>query len=43
VILSGEEIEIVGEGLSSTETIQIKKGKENQWFEQHAQEHPLRE
>jgi len=43
VILSGEDIEIVGEALSYIETIKITKGKENQWFEQYAQEHPRRE
>ena len=43
VILSGEEIEIVGEALSYTETIKITKGQENQWFEQYAKEHPRRE
>lgn len=43
VILSGEEIEIVGEGLSYTETLKITKGEENQWFEQYAKEHPRRE
>tara|TARA_B110000971_G_scaffold73192_1_gene75063 strand:+ start:1057 stop:2454 length:1398 start_codon:yes stop_codon:yes gene_type:complete len=43
VILSGEEIEIVGEALSYTETIKITKGQENQWFEQYAKENPRRE
>jgi thiol-disulfide isomerase/thioredoxin len=43
VILSGEDIEIVGEALSQTETIKIINGQENQWFEQYAQEHPRRE
>ncbi|MCC5923572.1 MAG: AhpC/TSA family protein [Crocinitomicaceae bacterium] len=43
VILSGEDIEIVGEALSYTETIKITKGQENQWFEQYAQQHPRRE
>ena len=43
VILSGEDIELVGEVLSYTETIKITKGQENQWFEQYAQEHPRRE
>ena len=43
VILSGEDIEITGEALSYTETIQITKGQENQWFEQYAEEHPKRE
>ena len=43
VILSGEDIELEGEALSYTETIKILKGKENQWFEQYATEHPKRE
>lgn len=43
VILSGEDIEITGEALSYTETIQITKGKENQLFEQYAKEHRVRE
>lgn len=43
VILSGEDIEISGEALAYIETISIIKGKENQWFEQYAQEHPKRE
>jgi thiol-disulfide isomerase/thioredoxin len=43
VILSGEEIVLAGESLRHTETIQIRKGKENQWFEQYAEEHPKRE
>ena len=43
VILSGEDIEIIGEALSYIETIKITKGQENKWFEQYAKEHPLRE
>lgn len=43
VILSGEDIELVGEALSYTETIKITKGQENLWFEQYAKEHPRRE
>jgi thiol-disulfide isomerase/thioredoxin len=43
VILSGEDIELIGEALSYTETIKITKGQENLWFEQYAQEHPRRE
>ena len=43
VILSGEDIEIVGEALGYTETIKISKGLENKLFEQYAQEHPRRE
>ncbi len=43
VILSGEDIELVGEALSNPETIKIIKGIENQWFEQYAKEHPRRE
>lgn len=43
VILSNENIEIIGESLGFTETIKIKKGQENQLFEQYANEHPKRE
>lgn len=43
IILNGEDIEIEGESLKLTETITLKKGKENQWFEQYAKEHALRE
>jgi thiol-disulfide isomerase/thioredoxin len=43
VILSGENLEIVGDALSYTETIKVTKGQENQWFEQYAKEHPRRE
>jgi len=43
VILSGENIEIAGAALSYTESIKITKGKENQWFEQYAKEHPKRD
>ncbi len=43
VILSGEDIELVGEALSYTETLNIIKGQENQYFEQFAKEHPKRE
>lgn len=43
VILSGEDIEIIGEALIQPEMIKVKKGKENQYFEQYAQEHPKRE
>lgn len=43
VILSGEDMELVGETLSETESIKVTKGQENQWFEQYAQEHPKRE
>jgi thiol-disulfide isomerase/thioredoxin len=43
VILSGEDIEIVGEALGYKETIKIIHGKENQWFEKYAKEHPRRE
>jgi thiol-disulfide isomerase/thioredoxin len=41
--LSGEDIVINGEALSNTETLQITKGQENQWFGQYAQAHPKRE
>jgi thiol-disulfide isomerase/thioredoxin len=43
VILSGEDIEIVGEALSYSETLNITRGQENQYFEQFAKEHPKRE
>jgi thiol-disulfide isomerase/thioredoxin len=43
VILSGEDIELVGEALNYVETLKITKGQENLWFEQYAQEHPRRE
>jgi thiol-disulfide isomerase/thioredoxin len=43
VILSGENLEIVGDALSYTETIKVTKGQDNQWFEQYAKEHPRRE
>ena len=43
VILSGEDIEIIGEALSYKETIKVTKGKENQLFEKYAKEHPRRE
>jgi thiol-disulfide isomerase/thioredoxin len=42
VMLSGEEIEIVGEYLDA-EKIRITKGKENQLFETYAKEQPRRE
>jgi hypothetical protein len=41
VILSGEEIEIIGETLSP-ESIKITKGQENRLFEKYATEHPRR-
>jgi thiol-disulfide isomerase/thioredoxin len=43
VLLSGENIELAGEALSYVESIKITKGKENQWFEQYAKEHPKRD
>jgi thiol-disulfide isomerase/thioredoxin len=43
VILSGEDIELVGEALNYLETLKITKGKENQWFQKYAQDHPRRE
>jgi len=43
IILSGENVEIVGEALSYTKTIKVTKGQENQWFELYAKEHPRRE
>jgi len=43
VILSEENIELIGESLSFIETIKFKKSQENQWFEQYANEHSKRE
>jgi thiol-disulfide isomerase/thioredoxin len=43
VVLSGEDIELVGELLNLPETIKIIKGKENKLFEKYAKEHPKRE
>ncbi len=43
VILSGEDMELVGETLSYPESIKVTKGQENQWFEQYAQDHHRRE
>lgn len=43
VILSGEDIEIMGEALSYVESLKTVKGQQNQWFEQYAKEHPRRE
>ncbi|MEY3417206.1 MAG: Thiol-disulfide oxidoreductase ResA [Bacteroidota bacterium] len=43
VILSGENIEVVGASLSNIEKLKIAKGQENKWFEQNAKEHPRRE
>jgi len=43
VLLSGENIELAGAALSYAESIKITKGKENQWFEQYAKEHPKRD
>ncbi len=43
IILSGEDIKIVGEALSQPETIKVKNGQENLYFEQYGKEHPRRE
>ena len=43
VLLSGEDIELVGEVLNDPKTIKITKGQENLWFEQYANEHLKRE
>ena len=43
VILSGEDIEIIGEALSFPESISITKGEQNKNFEQYAVEQPKRE
>jgi hypothetical protein len=43
VLLSGEDVEIVGDALSSPQSIKITKGHENRLFEKYATEHPRRE
>ena len=43
ILLSGEDIVINGEALNVSETIKVKKGQENLFFEQYAKEHPRRE
>jgi thiol-disulfide isomerase/thioredoxin len=43
IILSGEDIELLGEALSYTETLRFIKGKENLLFEKYAKDHPRRE
>ena len=43
IILNGEDIQLAGESLSNPQTIKITKSKENQWFEQYAKEHALRQ
>lgn len=43
VILSGEDVELQGEALALTETMQVLRGAENQAFERYAREHPRRE
>lgn len=43
VVLSGEDIEIVGETFSNSKTIKVVKGKENQWLEKFTLEHSNRE
>jgi len=43
VVLSGEDVTIVGESLSFAETIKVQQGKENLLFQQYAFEHPKRE
>ena len=43
VILSGEDLALKGEALSSIETLKITKGAENQAFATYANEHPKRE
>ncbi|MDA3882177.1 MAG: thioredoxin family protein [Bacteroidales bacterium] len=42
IIISGENIELQGEALAFTESIEILKGKENQQFGQYALEQPRR-
>ena len=43
VILSGEDIVLQGQALSQPQSIQILKGKQNQWFGEYAMEQPIRE
>lgn len=43
IILSGEDIELVGESLSLTDSIELTRGRENRWFGKYASEHPRRE
>ena len=43
VMLSGEDVEIVGDALSAPQSIKITKGQENRLFEKYATEHPRRE
>jgi thiol-disulfide isomerase/thioredoxin len=43
ILLSGEDILITGETLRVPETVKVKKGQENLYFEQYAKEHPRRE
>ena len=43
LILNGEDIHLTGQMLSSTQTLKITKGNENQLFEKYAKDHPKRE
>ena len=43
LVLSGEDIELIGETINDPKSITFTKGQENQWFEQYANEHPKRE
>ncbi|MCC5916357.1 MAG: TlpA family protein disulfide reductase [Cryomorphaceae bacterium] len=43
VILSGEGIHLKGRSLADKGSLKVIEGKENQWFEQYALEHPKRE
>lgn len=43
VILSGEDIEIIGQGLSIQESLKLTKGQENLAFELYVQQQPRRE
>jgi thiol-disulfide isomerase/thioredoxin len=43
VLLTDEDVQIKGQALSMPETLQFTKGRNNQLFEQYAQEHALRE
>lgn len=43
LVLSGEDIELIGETINDPKSITFTKGQENQWFEQYANEHPKRQ
>jgi thiol-disulfide isomerase/thioredoxin len=43
LVLSGEEVLLLGESLARPESIRIIRGEQNKLFEQYASEHPRRE